>query len=267
MDRLGRYQIVGEIGRGGMGAVYRGVDPAIGRTVAIKTILFSGSGSQADVQQWRGRFLREAQAAGTLNHPNIVTVFDVGEDAGVSYIVMEFIQGKTLDELLIDGGRLLPAERAMDILASAARALDYAHGRGIVHRDVKPANIMVQDDGVVKLADFGIAKVLSSETMTLEKMMVGSPHVLSPEQLRTEQATGRSDQYSLAVVAFNLLTGRKPFHADSIAALRTQIVMHEAPRDARLNDAADGVLLRGLSNNPATRFDTCTAFVQALRGA
>jgi formylglycine-generating enzyme required for sulfatase activity len=267
MDRLGRYQIVGEIGRGGMGAVYRGVDPAIGRTVAIKTILFSGTGSQADVQQLRGRFLREAQAAGTLNHPNIVTVFDVGEDGGVAYIVMEFIQGRSLEDLLTNSGQPLSAERAMGILASAARALDYAHGRGIVHRDVKPANIMVQDDGVVKLTDFGIAKVLSADTMTLESMMVGSPHFLSPEQLRAEQATGRSDQYSLAVVAFNLLTGRKPFHADSMAALLTQIVMHEPPRDARLNYAADGALRRALSKSPANRFDSCAAFVEALRKA
>jgi formylglycine-generating enzyme required for sulfatase activity len=250
-----------------MGTVYRGVDPAIGRTVAIKTILFGGSGSQTDTQQLRGRLLREAQAAGTLNHPNIVTVFDVGEDAGVAYIVMEFIQGKTLEQLLIYPGQPLPAEQAMDILTSAARALDYAHGRGIVHRDIKPANIMVQDDGVVKLADFGIAKVVSAETLTPASVMVGSPHFLSPEQLRAEQVTGRSDQYSLAVVAFCLLTGRKPFHADSMAALLTQIVMQEAPRDARLNHAVDGVIRRALSKNPANRFNSCSAFVEALRQA
>jgi formylglycine-generating enzyme required for sulfatase activity len=267
MNQLGRYQIIGEIGRGGMGAVYRGVDPAIGRTVAIKTILFTGSGSKQEIEELRGRLLREAQAAGTLMHPNIVTVFDMGEDGGVAYIVMEFIQGRTLEQLLGEGGQPLPAEWAMDILRSAARALDFAHARGIIHRDVKPANIMVQDDGAVKLADFGIAKVVAAETLTPANAMVGSPHFLSPEQLRAEQVTGRSDQFSLAVVAFFLLTGRKPFHADSMAALLTQIVMLEAPRDTRLNDATDGVLRRALSKNPAHRFDSCTAFVEALEDA
>src|SRR5258708_5763473 len=267
MDRLGRYQIIGEIGRGGMGAVYRGVDPAIGRTVAIKTILFTGFGSPEEVEQLRARLLREAQAVGTLMHPNIVTVFDMGEDGGIAYIVMEFIQGKTLEQLIGEGGQTLPPERAIEILANAARALDYAHAHGVIHRDVKPANIMVQDDGTVKLADFGIAKVASATTMTMSNAMVGSPHFLSPEQLRSEQATGRADQFSLGVVAFFLLTGRKPFHADSMAALLTQIVMLEVPRDARLNDATDAVLRRALSKNPANRFETCTAFVGALQQA
>jgi formylglycine-generating enzyme required for sulfatase activity len=267
MDRLGRYQIIGEIGRGGMGAVYRGVDPTIGRTVAIKTILFSGFNSQEEAQLLRARLLREAQAAGTLMHPNIVTVFDMGEDGGIAYIVMEFIQGKTLDELIGEGGRPLPPERALDILASAARALDYAHAHGVIHRDVKPANIMVQDDGAVKLADFGIAKVASANTMTMSNAMVGTPHFLAPEQLRSEPATGRTDQFSLAVVAFYLLTGRKPFHADSMAALLTQIVMLEAPRDPGLNEATDWVLRKALSKNPANRFETCTAFIDALQQA
>src|SRR5260370_3071451 len=156
MDRLGRYQIMGEMGRGGIVAVYRGVAPAIGRTVAIKTILFTGFGSPEEVQQLRARLLREAQAAGTLMHPNIVTVFDMGEDGGIAYIVMEFIQGRTLDQLIAEGGEPLPRERAIEILASAARALDYAHAHGVIHRDVKPAHIIVQDDGTVKLSDFGI---------------------------------------------------------------------------------------------------------------
>src|SRR6266568_256874 len=196
MDRLGRYQIIGEIGRGGMGAVYRGIDPTIGRTVAIKTILFTGFNSQEEAQLLRARLLREAQAAGTLMHPNIVTVFDMGEDGGIAYIVMEFIQGKTLDQLIGEGGRPLPPEQSLEILTSAARALDYAHAHGIIHRDVKPANIMVQDDGIVKLADFGIAKVASADTMTMSNAMVGTPHFLAPEQLRSEQATGRTDQFS-----------------------------------------------------------------------
>src|SRR5579872_69473 len=265
MDRLGRYQIIEEVGRGGMGAVYRAVDPAIGRQVAIKTILFGGSGTNSESAQLRARLLREAQAAGTLMHPNIVTVFDMGEDGGTAYIVMEFILGKTLEQM-VESAKL-PLDQALNILAWAARALDYAHERGIIHRDVKPANIMVQTDGTVKLADFGIAKVVASDTVTPANSVVGSPHFLSPEQLRAEAVTARSDQYSLGVVAFFLITGRKPFHADSIAALFTQIIMQDMPPDAHLNATSDAVLRRALAKDPSQRFENCSTFVKALRHA
>jgi serine/threonine protein kinase len=267
ITRLGRYRITAELGKGGMGAVYQGMDPAIGRTVAIKTILPGELGSPEQASKLRERLLREARAAGALDHPNIVTVFDVGEESGVTYIVVEFIQGVTLDELLRKAGGPVATGRALTILAESARALDYAHARGVVHRDVKPANIMIREDGSVKLADFGIAKLPAAATLTAPGDLAGTPFFLSPEQLRGEVASARSDQFSLAVVAWMLLTGSKPFDAPQLAALLSSILMRDPERNSLLGDESDVVLRRALRKDPLQRFPSCSAFVDALQNS
>lgn len=264
--KLGRYQIRGEIASGGMGAVYEGIDPAIGRTVAVKTILPGVLGTPEEAPQLKERLLREARAAGGLAHPNIVTVFDVGEEGGTAYIVMELIQGVTLDKRMQEAGRL-PVERALSVLTDAAKALDYAHGKGVVHRDVKPGNIMIRTDGVVKLADFGIAKVTSAGTLTAPGNLAGTPCFIAPEQLRGQEATARSDQFSLAVVAWTLLTGSRPFDAEHLAPLVSQILMRDPERSNLLSTAADGVLRRALSKDPGQRFGSCGEFVAELEKA
>jgi len=265
--RLGRYQITGGLGEGGMGTVYQGIDPVIGRTVAIKTILQDRLGSPTEAVHLRGRLMREARAAGSLAHPNIVTVFDAGEEAGVTYIVMELIRGSTLDAMLPATGAPLPTLRALAILAQAAAALDFAHSREVVHRDVKPSNIMIQEDGTVKLADFGIARRVTATTVTMPGGLAGSPHFMSPEQVRGQEATPRSDQYSLAVVAWILLTGSRPFDGDALVSVLSKILSEEPPASSHLNPAADGVLRRALAKDPAARFESCSAFAAALRDA
>jgi len=235
--------------------------------VAIKTILQDRLGSPKDAARHRERLLREARTAGGLAHPNIVTVFDAGEEAGVTYIVMELIRGSTLDDMLPATGTPLPTERALEILAEAAGALDFAHSHDVVHRDVKPSNIMIQADGKVKLADFGIARLVTATTVTMPGSLAGSPYFMSPEQLRSQEATPRSDQYSLAVVAWILLTGSKPFDDDQFTLLVSKIRGQEPPRSSYLNVGADGVLRRALSKKPEARFESCSSFVGALRDA
>jgi serine/threonine protein kinase len=265
-ERLGRYQIKGELGEGGMGTVYQAVDPVIGRSVAIKTILQETLGSPKEAAVLRQRLMREARAAGSLTHPNIVTVFDAGEEGGVTYIVMELIRGSTLAAMLPAAGKALPTQRALAILAEAAAGLDFAHSRDVVHRDIKPSNLMIQEDGTVKLTDFGIAKLVKSTTFTKGSLR-GTPFFVSPEQLRGEEATPRSDQYSLAVVAWILLTGTRPFEGGGLGSVLSKILDEEPPKRSDLNPAADGVLRRALAKNPLVRFESCSAFAAALRDA
>jgi serine/threonine protein kinase len=263
--RLGRYQITGTIGTGGMGTVYQGIDPVIGRDVAIKTILEDRLGSPEEAARMRESLKREARSAGSLAHPNIVTVFDAGEEEGVTYIVMELIHGSTLDTLLPAEGTF-PMKRALEILGEAAAALDFAHHHGVVHRDVKPANVMLQASGTVKLADFGIARRVTGSSGTLTGIM-GTPPFMAPEQLQGQQATPRSDQYSLAVVAWILLTGSKPFEGDELLPLISKILSQEPSANSALNSGADRALRRALAKNADQRFESCGLFVAALRDA
>ncbi|GAB4300970.1 MAG: hypothetical protein Kow0096_21420 [Thiohalomonadaceae bacterium] len=219
---LGRYQVEREIGRGAMGMVYLGRDPRIGRTVAIKTMALSQEFDDEQLAEVKARFYREAETAGRLNHPNIVTVYDVGEEQDLSYIAMDFLQGKPLSAWCRPES-LLPAEKVFDIIIKVAEALDYAHQQQVVHRDIKPANIMYDEKtGTVKVTDFGVACLVDS-SKTKTGTVLGSPSYMSPEQLAGKKVDGRSDLFSLGVTFFQLLTGELPFVADSLASLMYKI--------------------------------------------
>lgn len=268
---LGRYQIVSEIGRGGMGVVYRAIDTMLGRTVAVKTIDLTSRGSPEEVQTLRGRLVQEARAAGTLSHPNIVAIHDIGQEGSVAYIVMEFVPGQTLDSLLADAGAAVPQNLILRVLEDTASALDCAHAHGIIHRDIKPANIFLHENGIVKVGDFGVAKVAWTRTVTETGMLMGSPHYMAPEQFKGERVTGRTDQFALAVVAYQLLTHHKPFDADTFASLAAQILYQDPPPLKSFNPGlppqVELLLEKALSKDPAVRFETCGAFIAALRSA
>ncbi len=268
-QKLGRYELLEKIGKGGMGVVYRALDPAIGRIVAIKTILTKDA--EGDDSQLRARLLRESQAGGRLSHPNIVAVHDVCDDGQTAYIVMEYVHGRTLDKVMREDSTLQSSGEALRIVQDCAVALDYAHSRGVVHRDVKPTNIMLQADGMVKIADFGIAKVAQSVALTQGAVAVGSPHYMAPEQWRGEAVTGQADQYALATVAYALLAGRRPFEGDSVASLAAMTLYQEPPAamtfNARLNPMVDVVLRRALSKAGEARYSNCHEFALALRKA
>jgi len=259
---FGRYEVRGEIGDGSMGRVYRGFDPRFGRPVAIKTIK-SEYLTRDTRDEYLRRFRREAPAAGRLSHPNIVSVYDVGED----YLVMELVEGATLNALLKE--RRLALGEALDLLSPLADALDCAHRAGVVHRDLKPVNIMVQPDGRPKLMDFGIAH-LDTSLITVPGHLFGSPAYMAPEVLRGEEATFRADLFSFATVAYEVLTNHKPFDGDSVSATMYKVA-HEpvlSPRQWRpdLPEAYDAVFGRALAKAPERRFLSAREFVGALRG-
>jgi serine/threonine protein kinase len=271
MFQLGRYELQQLIGRGGMGEVYRAYDTLLGRTVAIKVFRTAEGVTPAEAASQRQRLLREAQAAARLTHPNIVSVFDYAEEADVAYIVMELIEGETLDALLARQRTPLAPGEIFRIVTAAARALDYAHSHGVVHRDIKPANIMLLPGGDVRIADFGIAKFSGASALTMTGMVMGTPHYMAPEQLMAQTLGGHIDQFALAAVAYTMLTGRKPFEADTLTSLVTQILHSEPPpastQNPLLTSGIDAVLRKGMAKNPAERFKDCSAFAGALEAA
>jgi serine/threonine-protein kinase len=261
VEHLGRYEILGELGRGAMGRVFRARDPIVDRLVAVKTLDVAEfpKGQQEEILR---RFRREAQAAGQLTHPNIVTIYDVGEN----FFVMELVKGETLQAYLSRKGAVEP-EEALKIVAPVASALDYAHGRGVVHRDVKPANIMLTERGVPKLMDFGLAKT-DATVLTRAGQSLGSPAYMPPEQIQGFEPTARADLYSLAVVTYELLTGSRPFSGKNITTLLHQVV-HAEPAPPRQFNAAlplryDELFARALSKNPEERFADASSFVTDL---
>src|SRR5229473_4453288 len=270
MDRIGRYQIVKELGHGAMGVVYQAVDPTIGRHVAIKTIRLGELDDPDERAKLRERLFREARSAGILSHPGIVTIYDMEEQGDVAFIAMEFVDGPTLDQLL-SAREPIPRERVTSILRQTAAALDYAHGKGIVHRDIKPANIMLASDGAVKITDFGIAKVTTSQQYTQTGTILGTPNYMSPEQVQGLAVTGRADQFSLAVIAFEMLTGERPFTGEHLTTVVYKIVAEDPPPVQRLNPTLgtqiDAVLRRGLMKKPEGRYANCLEFVNALEAA
>ena len=267
MKKIGRYDVLKELGRGAMGVVYAAEDSLIGRTVAIKTIRFGTPEAGEDRAQLVQRLHREAQAAGVLSHSGIVTVYDVGEQEDEAYIVMEFVDGKSVEDLLASDEQRHPGAY-LPILRGTAAAIDYAHGKGIIHRDVKPSNIMVCRDGTVKIADFGIAKLTASNSLTQAGFVVGTPSYMSPEQAQGRAVDGRSDQFSLAVVAFRMITGILPFEGPTLTALLTKILWDEPEyENAGMSPAIRPVFKRALSKDPQLRFPTCSDFVRGLEDA
>ena len=270
MDRIGRYKIVRELGRGAMGVVYHAIDPNIGRPVAIKTIQLGAVRNSEEQNRLRERLFREARSAGILSHPGIVTIYDVEQQDDLAYIAMEYVDGPTLDQLL-SGPQPPTGEQMFSILAQTATALDYAHQKGIVHRDIKPANIMIARDGTAKIADFGIAKVTASEQFTMTGSIVGTPHYMSPEQVQGQPVDGRSDQFSLAVIAYEMLTGEKPYTGEHLTTVVYKIVAEEPAPAHRLNatltTGIENVLKQGLAKKPDSRFPNCSEFIAALEKA
>lgn len=266
LERIGNYEVLGELGRGGMGVVYRGVDSFIKRPVAIKTIYLSEIQEDHERQFLKERLYREAQSAGILSHPNIVTIYQIGEQDDLTYIVMEFVEGKNLAQVLRSPDKP-SVELLLSIFEQTAAGLDHAHAQGVVHRDVKPANIIVRSDGVAKITDFGVAKI-TSQTVTRTGMTLGTPHYMAPEQIQGKPIDGRADQYALGVVIYEIFTGHKPFKADTITSLIFKIVTDavEPRRDnPNLSDAVSDVLKRALAKESSDRYPSCQALVQAFR--
>ena len=265
---LGRYQVEKELGKGAMGVVYLGKDPKIGRVVAIKTMALGEEFEGTELVDARERFFREAETAGRLQHQNIVTIYDAGEEHDLAYIAMEFLKGKDLVDVCKQD-HLLPVSIVVSIVARVAEALAYAHRQHVVHRDIKPANIMFdQDSDTVKVTDFGIARITDS-SKTKTGMVLGTPSFMSPEQLSGKKVDGRSDLYSLGVMLFQMLAGVLPFRGDSMAELMYKIANEEAP-DIRIirqeipQKLADLVAM-SLSKRPETRYQDGDQFAQDLR--
>ncbi len=266
-DRLGKYEIRGTLGKGAMGTVLDGYDPVIDRRVAIKTITLPDP-NDIETQDELARFRREAQAAGRLTHPNIVAVYDYGEDETIAYIVMEYAPGTELKKILDKGDRLPPAE-SVRIMEGVLAGLNFSHERGVVHRDIKPGNIILAKDGTVKIADFGIARIESS-SMTQAGTVMGTPAYMSPEQFMGQTVDSRTDIYSAGVMLYQLLTGERPFEG-GMTAIMHKALNTEPPRPSELSvtspSALDQVVARAMAKRPGDRFETASAFAQAIRDA
>jgi tRNA A-37 threonylcarbamoyl transferase component Bud32/tetratricopeptide (TPR) repeat protein len=259
VTKLGRYEVLNELGKGAMGVVYLAKDPVIGRLVAVKTIRTSqGDDDDSESREFRERFVREAQTAGILSHPNIVTIHDIGEDteSRTSFIAMEYIEGRNLKSLLADKKRFSWDDVA-DLIAQIGEALDYAHRKGIIHRDIKPANILLTTDGKVKITDFGIAKVASSN-LTTTGQFLGTPNYMSPEQVSGAPVDGRSDIFSLGVVLYEMLTNRKPFQGDNLTAISYKIVHEDftPPGDLapEVPNEFNPIVARAMAKDPWNRY-------------
>jgi serine/threonine-protein kinase len=265
---LGRYQVEKELGKGAMGVVYLGKDPKIGRVVAIKTMALSQEFEPDELDEVKTRFFREAETAGRLNHPNIVTIFDAGEEHDLAYIAMEFLKGKDLTPYA-KGETRLPLPLVMNIVARVADALDYAHRQSVVHRDIKPANVMYDAaSDTVKVTDFGIARITDS-SKTKTGMVLGTPSYMSPEQLAGRKIDGQSDLFSLGVTLYQLCCGSLPFKGESMAQLMFKIA-NEQPIDPlslnpTLPDCLVGIINKALAKSKEERYRTGEEMARALR--
>src|SRR5260221_4239416 len=274
--KVGRYEVVRELGKGAMGIVYLAKDPLIGRLVALKTIRPAADADDDETKEFRQRFIREAQAAGVLNHPNIVTVHDIGQDeaTGISFIAMEYVEGRNLKEALTQGRRL-NFDQIGDIIAQVADALDVAASMGIVHRDVKPANIILLEGLRAKITDFGIAKIVSGgANLTSTGQFLGTPNYMAPEQIKGAPVDGRTDIFSLGICLYECLTRRKPFGGDSLTSISYKIVHEPFPPLHEINpqipEGYADVVGMCLAKDPAKRYqrgrDLATAIRAVIRG-
>src|ERR1700722_9245460 len=266
--QFGRYEIVGELGRGAMGVVYKARDPQIDRIVALKTVPLRGQEPEEE-EEYRRRFLNEAQAAGRLRHPGIVAVFDMGESSKNSdpYIVLEYVAGEALNRMLAREKKL-PLAKALQFVVEIAEALDYAHAQGVVHRDVKPGNIIVTQDGHPKIADFGIAK-LNLAHFTVPGKVLGTPAYMAPEQLAGEGVDGRSDLFSLGVILYAMVVGHSPFQGNSATTVCFKVANREplpaSALDLNLPPELDAVIARAMAKDPKQRYQRGAEFAEEVR--
>ncbi|MGZ8830398.1 MAG: protein kinase domain-containing protein [Thermoanaerobaculia bacterium] len=269
--KLGRYEIVRELGKGAMGIVYLAKDPLIGRLVALKTIRPAAHADDDETKEFQQRFIREAQAAGILNHPSIVTVFDIGQDpeSSVNFIAMEFVEGHNLKEILAQG-RTLSFDEIGEIIAQVADALDFAHSKGIVHRDVKPANVILLEGNRAKIMDFGIAKIASGGgNLTTTGQFLGTPNYMAPEQIKGAAVDGRTDLFALGICFYECLTRRKPFGGDSLTSISYKIVHEPFPPLHEINpqipDGYEEIVAMCLAKDPGKRYQRGRELANALR--
>jgi serine/threonine protein kinase len=265
--RIGKYEIVRELGHGAMGQVYAARHPVMNKMVAIKVFRAGEELSAQEIQQNRRRLIDEGRRAGVLSHPHIVTVHDVDVQGDLAYMVMEFVDGPSLDAWLRKDD-IVEAAAALDILRQVASALDYAHSKDIVHRDIKPANILIAEGNDAKVADFGIAKNLAEGSYTQTGIVLGTPIYMAPEQIAGKTLDGRADQFALGAIAYRMISGHRPFEADSVTELFYKIVNEEAPSPLTfvpgLHPGVEKVLTRVLAKDPQKRYPTCTEFVASL---
>ena len=268
IEKLGRYQIEAEIGHGAMGTVYKARDPLLGRVVAIKTI--SLHLPKDEVAEYEARFYQEAKAAGQLSHANIVTIYDIGKSDDLAYMAMEYLEGQELRQMLA-AGAAIPIDKALDIGAQVAEGLHYAHERQVVHRDVKPANIMVLENGLIKITDFGIARMRNNEVKTMTGMILGSPKYMSPEQVSGKRTDHRSDIFSIGVVVYEMLTGASPFVSDNVHGIMYQTLNFNPPAPKTLNpdlpQVANYIIAKVLAKNLDDRYQSTKDLANDLRQA
>jgi len=264
--KFGRYEVVAELGKGAMGTVYRARDPMLNRTVAIKTVNMDLD--RDEVADYEARFYQEARAAGGLNHPNIVTIYDIGKSGNIAYMAMELLEGNELRSIMAQG-KALPVNHAIEIAAQAAEGLGYAHDHDVVHRDIKPANLMIVRGGMVKITDFGIARMRSAEVRTQTGVVLGSPRYMSPEQVVGKRAEPRSDIFSLGVILYEMVTGKPPFMGDDVSAIMFQILNFVPPPPSTVNPDApemlDFIVAKALAKSPGDRYASAGEMASDLR--
>jgi serine/threonine-protein kinase len=265
--QIGRYKILEELGRGTMGLVYKALDPKINRLLAIKTIRFSNEFDDDVVQEIKMRFFQEAEIAGKLSHPSIVTIYDMGDDGDLTYMAMELLEGVDLDKFVVKEN-LLPFRNVLDLVSKVADALHFAHEAGVIHRDIKPANIMLLKDDVVKVTDFGIAKAISS-SRTKTGVILGTPNYMSPEQIMGQKIDPRSDIFSLGVLYFQLLTGEMPFRGDNLSSLLYEITQVEHPSVRSYNEkipkVCERIINKALAKSSKDRFGNASEMARVIR--
>ena len=265
--KAGRYELLDEVGHGAMGVVYRAKDPLIGRTIALKTIRLSEEGTGLTHAQLVERFQNETRVAGLLAHPNIVVIYDAGESGGLCYIALELVTGKSVQSLL-DSGEKFSIPRLLHIMDQACSALDYAHHRNVVHRDIKPANIMLTAGDVVKITDFGTAKIMQYGAAK-ESAVMGTPCYMSPEQIKGRSIDGRTDIFSLGVMLYEMTAGQRPFSGKDIPSTLYSVLNHEPPSPRDLNPSVplgvSSTIMKALSKSPHLRYESCTDFLEDLK--